>query len=378
MDDLSLRFSRFFIRHRRVNLVLIGAATAYFGWQALHLQVFSQFIDLLPRNHPYIEVYENYNRQFGSANIVTAAIVANEGTIYDESVLEKIYGFTDQIDKIDGVDHGQVSSITSIGIRNQEVDREGVLRSQQIVGEEALALLEAQFFTRRALHRMPPGSHPSLEDFKRVVADRKAELVVKLADSSALRLEKMKDQEKAAEIQALREEAAELEFLSLRLGELPDGYRLEGEELTGPEGTLIPKAMMEALPDRIHQNKQVYGRLVSLDDSAALVSAGFLEGRLDYEQIFNRIYKLKTELEADGKVVVHLTGQPILIGWTFFYAVEIVLILLLSLGILVVLLGIYFRHWYGIVMPLSGAIVSAIWVSASSRSWATSSSPWCS
>jgi predicted RND superfamily exporter protein len=58
---------------------------------------------------------------------------------------------------------------------------------------------------------------------------------------------------------------------------------------------------------------------------------------------------------------VHLTGQPILIGWTFFYATEIILILVLSLLVLVVLLGIYFRHWYGIVMPFSGAVVSAIW-----------------
>ncbi len=364
MDELSLRFSRFFIRHRRINIILIGAATAYFGYEALQLQVFSQFIDLLPRNHPYIQVYENYNRQFGSANIVTAAIVAQDGSIYDEDVLEKIYGFTDQIDKLDGVDHGQVSSITSIGIRNQEVDREGVLRSQQIVGEEALALLEAQFFTRRAVRRALDGGAPafaSLRDFEAAVSDRKAELVVTLSDSAALRLEKMEDREQAASIQALREEAAELEFLALRLGELPDGYTLDGDQLTGPEGTLVPKAKIKSLPDRIHQNKQVYGRLVSLDDTAALVTAGFLEGRLDYEQIFNRIYELKTELESDGKVVVHLTGQPILIGWTFFYAVEIILILLLSLGILVVLLGIYFRHWYGIVMPLSGAIVSAIW-----------------
>lgn len=364
MDELSLRFSRFFIRHRRINIILIGAATAYFGWEALQLQVFSQFIDLLPRNHPYIQVYENYNRQFGSANIVTAAIVAQDGSIYDESVLEKIYGFTDQIDKLDGVDHGQVSSITSIGIRNQEVDREGVLRSQQIVGEEALALLEAQFFTRRAIRRAHDGGVPDFENveaFEAAVANRKAELSLALADSAALRLEKMEDRERAKSIQVLREEAAELEFLALRLDELPDGYRLDGDQLTGPEGTLVPAALIESLPDRIHQNKQVYGRLISLDDTAALVSAGFLEGRLDYEQIFTRIYQLKTELEADGKVVVHLTGQPILIGWTFFYAVEIVLILLLSLGILVVLLGIYFRHWYGVVMPLSGAIVSAIW-----------------
>jgi predicted RND superfamily exporter protein len=364
MDELSLRFSRFFIRHRRVNIILIGAATAYFGWEALQLQVFSQFIDLLPRNHPYIQVYENYNRQFGSANIVTAAIVAQEGSIYDESVLEKIYGFTDQIDKVEGVDHGQVSSITSIGIRNQEVDREGILRSQQIVGEEPLALLEAQFFTRRAIGRARAGGSPgyaTLSEFKTAVDNRKAELVVELSDSAALRLEKMEDRAAAEAIQVLREEAAELEFLSLRLGELPDDYRIEGEELIGPEGRLIPAATIESLPDRIHQNKQVYGRLVSIDDTAALVSAGFLEGRLDYEEIFARIYRLKTELEADGKVVVHLTGQPILIGWTFFYALEIVFILLLSLAILVALLGIYFRHWYGIVMPLSGAIVSAIW-----------------
>ncbi len=273
MDELSLRFSRFFIEHRRINIILIGAATVYFGWEALQLQVFSQFIDLLPRNHPYIQVYENYNRQFGSANIVTAAIVARDGTIYDESVLEKIYGFTDQIDKVDGVDHGQVSSIMSIGIRNQEVDREGILRSQQIVGEESLALLEAQFFARRALSRVRAAgaSVDSLDEFKAVVANRKAELALELAASAALRLDKMEDRAQAEAIQRLREEAAELEFLALRLGELPEAYRLDGELLKGPQGTLIPAALIESLPDRIHQNKQVYGRLVSLDDTAALV-----------------------------------------------------------------------------------------------------------
>ena len=89
---------------------------------------------------------------------------------------------------------------------------------------------------------------------------------------------------------------------------------------------------MATLPDRIHQNKQVFGRLVSLDDQAALISAGFIEGRLDYSQIFREIYDLKRELESDGSVEVHLTGQPILTGWTFEFLPEIVLILALSLG----------------------------------------------
>ena len=143
MDALMLRFSRFFIKHRLVNLVLIGGATIFFAYHALQLQVFSQFIDLLPRNHPFIQIYEKYNRQFGSANVVAAAIVAKTGTIYTEQFLEKVYAFTDQIDKVEGVDHGQITSITAITVRDQEVDREGIMRSRQIIGEQVIALLEA-------------------------------------------------------------------------------------------------------------------------------------------------------------------------------------------------------------------------------------------
>ena len=117
MDQFAVRFSRFFIKHRGINLAIIGGLTLFFAWHALQLQVFSQFVDLLPRNHSFVQVYEKYNRQFGSANVVTAAIVAKNGTIYDEQFLEKVYAFTDQIDKVEGVDHGQISSITAITIR---------------------------------------------------------------------------------------------------------------------------------------------------------------------------------------------------------------------------------------------------------------------
>ena len=71
---------------------------------------------------------------------------------------------------------------------------------------------------------------------------------------------------KQAELTEVRRENAELEFLQLRLAELPDTYKLDGANLKGPDGTLLPKAVIEGLPDRIHQNKQVYGRFVSRDD----------------------------------------------------------------------------------------------------------------
>ena len=50
MDQFAVRFSRFFIKHRGINLAIIGGLTLFFAWHALQLQVFSQFVDLLPRN----------------------------------------------------------------------------------------------------------------------------------------------------------------------------------------------------------------------------------------------------------------------------------------------------------------------------------------
>ncbi len=364
MDEMMLRFSRFFIKHRFINLCLIGAATAYFGYRALQLQVFSQFIDLLPRNHEYIQVYEKYNRQFGSANIVLAAIVAKEGDIYREEILEKVYAFHDQIDKVEGVDHDQVSSIVSIRIRDQQVDDEGILYSRQILGDETLALLEAQFYSRRAAQRAVArgeNAPQSLQELKELIERRKGQLEEILAPTQAVNLDTLDDKDEVKRLKRLRQENAEFEFLKLRIAELPAGYDFENEKLTGPEDSLLPARLADTIADKIHQNPQVFGRLVSRDDTAALVFAGFLETRLDYHEIFKRIQSLKTELEADGLVDLQLIGVPVLAGWSFHYAPEIVLILLISMGVLLVLLGVYFRHWYGVVMPFSGAVVSAIW-----------------
>src|SRR5262245_22137874 len=226
MDALMLRFSRFFIKYRLVNFLLIGGATLFFLYHALQLQVFSQFIDLLPRNHPFIQIYEKYNRQFGSANVVYAAIVARQGTIYDERILEKVYAFTDQIDKVEGVDHGQVASMTAVTVRDTGIDQSGVISSTQVVGEEPLALLEAQFFTRRTVQRAEKRGEKApgeLAAFKEFVKKRKGVLEPMLQPGSELsKAAEAGDHKKLAELTDARRENAELEFLQLRLAELPD------------------------------------------------------------------------------------------------------------------------------------------------------------
>ena len=39
----------------------------------------------------------------------------------------------------------------------------------------------------------------------------------------------------------------------------------------------------------VHNAENIYGLLVSLDDKAALIRANFIEGRLDYQRIFNEV-----------------------------------------------------------------------------------------
>ena len=364
MEPLALRFSRFFIRHRHVNLALIAAATLFFAYHASKLQVFSQFIDLLPRSHPYIEVYENYNRQYGGANVVYAALLAREGDVYDARFLEKLYGFTDQVDKIEGVDHGQIQSITHIAVRDQRIDREGVLSTPQMVGSEAIVLLEAQFFTRRLLRYAKgqgvelPGDVPGLIDMAQRI---RAGMQDQLSPFGAQPVSAIPDRAMAEQVRAWRKLAAEIDLLVLRLEALPGGYTLSGDDLVHPQGGLLPPGTLDGLSDRIHQSRYVFGRLLSRDDSAALISAGFVEGRLDYRRIFDELYSLKAEIEADGRVQVHLTCQPVLVGWTFAFLGEILLVLGCSIAVLIVLPWAYFRHWYGIALPLTGAAMSAIW-----------------
>ncbi len=54
------RFARLFARRRHAFATGIASLTLFFAWQLQHLEIFTQFLDLLPRGHPYIQVYEDY------------------------------------------------------------------------------------------------------------------------------------------------------------------------------------------------------------------------------------------------------------------------------------------------------------------------------
>ena len=59
----------FSLRYRWFSLTWLLGLTAFFGYHAFYVQMYSQFADLLPQAHPYIKAYNHFRQTFGGANI---------------------------------------------------------------------------------------------------------------------------------------------------------------------------------------------------------------------------------------------------------------------------------------------------------------------
>src|SRR5881409_262530 len=105
----------FLLRHRALGSLVVAAITvglALFMWFRMH--VFTNFFDLYPRNHPYIQLYQQYRSMFGTANTVLIVVEVKNGTIFDDpETVQKVDRITlALLHDIPGVNGEQVLSIT--------------------------------------------------------------------------------------------------------------------------------------------------------------------------------------------------------------------------------------------------------------------------
>jgi predicted RND superfamily exporter protein len=143
-----------------------------------------------------------------------------------------------------------------------------------------------------------------------------------------------------------------------------------------PDGAIEPVPLLEEIPeddedlaklkDTVLQNPgQIYGRLVSRDHKAALITAGFITHRLDnsdaYKELFNYLQNLKAEEEADGTVEIYMSGPPVAVGWVIKHQFDLVYFLLLTIVLLFFLLLAYFRRLHGVAIPMVAGLSTAVW-----------------
>jgi len=214
---------------------------------------------LKPGPDPYIQIYKDFRKLFGSANIMSVILEVKNGDIYNPATLQKLDRITKHVVNAKGVVPYQILSI----------------------------------------------AHPKVLS------------------------------------------------ITTRAG------ALQVREIFYPQ---VPKTQEDA--DRVrfavYSTKGVRGIFTSLDDTAAVVHAGFWEEALDFRALYDHMSKLKAA-EDDANHTVYITGFPWLYTSVLQYSNQLLYIFACTLLTLSFLLWTYFRTWTGIWVPIFSAILSSIW-----------------
>ncbi len=322
----TLRFAHWVVKHRFPILMALITTTLFFFYPILNtimtglgaplpgplVRVDTNARDQWP-DHPFIHAQDKFSAKFGSATGVAIGVIVKEGTIFTPETLAKI----DRITKsIDGIEAGE--QLPSYDSRTDARDetRSTIEEQAEAAGEE----LTAFQIIKRLDRIFPP--YPVNHDQVRSVVHRSTRVF---------------------EIQ-------------------PDGA-IENRLLVKK----IPETQEEAdaLREIVRQNPPViFGRFVSYDEKAALITADFVTDRISgsnvFSAIFDHVQRIK-QVEQDDKHTIVVSGVPVLVGWILKHAFEIGLYVGLTVVAIFLLLWGYFRRWHGVVIPFIAAIATVIW-----------------
>jgi predicted RND superfamily exporter protein len=315
-ETKTLQFARFITRNRAAVAFLLVASTLFWFYPIFNtimagvghelpgpvVRIDTSARALFP-DHPYIHAQDKFAKTFGSASLIAAAVVVEEGTIFRPDVIEAIREITREIDGV-----GFESHTDERDELRDKLETEGVLSAEQI---------------RMRLDRIYP-PYPVNHDQVRSLTH---------ASTRVFQIEP--------------DGAIEQDVLMKKLPKTQEE--------------------VDELRELVRQNPPViYGRLVSRDEKGALITANFVTDRLSNIETYMAIFKYalgikeKWEAKIPG-LKVYLSGEPIARGWIITYAFQILFFVLATVAVTFFLLWLYFRRWHGVVIPLIAATMTTIW-----------------
>jgi uncharacterized protein len=147
--DARGAFSQLFIRltepivfgKRPRTLLVLFVMTLFMGWHAAKLKLDTGFEKQLPLGHDYIQVFKQYQQQFGGANLVLFALIRKDGApgqdIYEPEFMATLKALTNSVFFTPGMDRTRVSSIFTPDVRYVEVREEGLYGGNVIPADYA-------------------------------------------------------------------------------------------------------------------------------------------------------------------------------------------------------------------------------------------------
>ena len=120
------RLATFIVQNRAAILSIIILVTFFFLYYAVKIEMYTAFSDLLPKDHPYIRVHNEFWKTFGGANVILISVEATDGDIFNPAVLEKVKKLTETIERIPGANNYQIFSIAREKVKDVRATAWGI------------------------------------------------------------------------------------------------------------------------------------------------------------------------------------------------------------------------------------------------------------
>jgi hypothetical protein len=137
-----------------------------------------------------------------------------------------------------------------------------------------------------------------------------------------------------------------------------------------PNGGMVTDIVMQRLPttqaevddiqNLVRSASYVLGSMISIDQHAAIIRAGFNERTLDYRQLFDAVNTKILPL-ADEHADIYVTGPPRLNGWVLALEWQVLAAFAAAIVLTWICLYAYFRDWRGALRPTISGGLAAIW-----------------
>jgi len=163
-EDWVRRFATLLVLYRTPVMIVMAVFTAFLGYfmvTQLNLKVVLD--EMVPPNHPYVEIYKKFSPIFGGANASLFEVRAKQGTIYNQKFLTTYKSLTDDIFYFDGVER---FSVQSFALKKTKVvaGEAGAIRIDSMMWPSIPRGQSDIDSLRRELRRLYGGQLVSLDD----------------------------------------------------------------------------------------------------------------------------------------------------------------------------------------------------------------------
>jgi predicted RND superfamily exporter protein len=337
------------IDYRHPVMIVVIIVTAWFAYLSFQLKLETSFGDLLPQNHPFVQVHNKYAGQFGGANNIQLMVEVHDGDIFTVSTLDRIYKITEEMDRVYGVNHNQIDSIGHRTTRYLKAQSGGFLKAEPVMIQM-------------------PKTADDAANIKRIVHNTESiyGILVSLDDRAAL---------------------VRANFIESRLDHRKTFTQINEQVITPFEkgwiGALIkgrdvlkPEQASPATVEVVYRDGAAAKAGLKVGDTIVSVDGKTVGDRVELGHeiaerkpgaVVNLGVKRGDNVEnvsltvPDPDLAIYVAGEPRLYGWVYNYANDVFWILTVTYCFEWILRWMYFHDWRGALRPTLTGVIAAFW-----------------